>query len=319
MGVLYLIASAGLYVGGNGPYIYLSNQDGDPVTMNWIDITATGTAVGAGDDWCSGYSASTLYGLGFTFNFYDGATDSISICSNGGIILRNLGAYMTYSNQGLPYSTYSDRGFVAVFWDDLNPTASGADDIYFQSFTTCPDGYAGACAVVQYHNVPRYGGSVFMNFEVVLYDNGDIKLQYNSALDYVDATVGLQDSAADVTNNRFVQYVYNGDPANHIPDSGTVILFKKLDYNFHTIADIQGTVIPGTDTSAYFGDTLYTAGIIVAKGAKASKSLHIKMPEGGPYSGVMVYVSDTTGGYGDLQVGDNILLRGSVTEFYGYT
>ena len=319
MSVLFLIASAGLYVGGNGPYIYLSNQDGDPVTMNWIDISSTGTAVGAGDDWCSGYSASTLYGLGFTFNFYDGTTDSISICSNGAIILRNLGTYISFSNYALPYSSYSDRGFLAVFWDDLNPTASGADDIYFQSFSTCPDGYAGACAVVQYYNVPRYGGSILMNFEVIFYDNGDIKLQYNSALDYVDATIGLQDSAADSLNNRFVQYVYYGDPANHIPDSGTVILFKKLDYNYHTIADIQGTVIPGTDTSAYYGDTVYTSGIIVSKGAKTSKGLHIKMSDGGPFSGVMVYVNDTTGGFGDLQIGDNVLLRGYVTEFYGYT
>ncbi len=317
MSVLYLIMGVGLYSGGNGQYVYLSSQDGDTVTMNWIDISTTGTAVGAGDDWCSGSSASTLYGLGFTFPYYDSGVDSISICSNGTIVLRNQSTYVGLGNDALPSS--SDAGFIAIMWDDLNPSASGADDIYFQSFTSCPDGYAGACAVVQYHNVPRYGSTVLMNFEAILYDNGYIKLQYNSEIYYNDATIGIQDSAADTLNNRYVQYVYNGDPANHIPDSGTVILFKKLDYNYHTIADIQGTVIPGTDTSAYFGDTIYTSGIIVSKGAKTSKGLHIKMPGGGPYSGVVVFVADTNGGFGDLQVGDNILIKGHVTEFYGYT
>ncbi|NPB03183.1 MAG: hypothetical protein GXO39_02050, partial [Thermotogae bacterium] len=42
-------------------YFYISTQDGDPVSFNYIDITSTGIAVGATDDWCSGYNASTLY------------------------------------------------------------------------------------------------------------------------------------------------------------------------------------------------------------------------------------------------------------------
>ncbi len=72
-------------------YIYLSTQDGDTgLTFNWIDITTTGTAVGAGDDWCSGSSASTLYYLGFSFPYYDQTRDSISICSNGTVVLENL-------------------------------------------------------------------------------------------------------------------------------------------------------------------------------------------------------------------------------------
>ncbi len=214
-------------------YRYRSTQDGDSVVMNWIEISTTGTPTGATDDWCSGYSASRLYYLGFSFPFYDGVTDSISICSNGTVILRDLSTYLGFSNYALPYTSTS-AGFIAALWNDLNPNGSGADDIYFQSFSSCPDGYSGACAVVEWHNVPRFGGSLLMNFEVILYDNGNIKLQYNSAVDYGDATVGIQNSGADTLNDYYMEYVYNGNPSSHIPDSGTVIMFYypvPIDYN----------------------------------------------------------------------------------------
>ncbi len=241
---------------GGGPdgygYTYLSTQDGDAgVTFNYIDISTTGTAVGADDDWCSGYNVSTLYYLGFSFPFYDQLIDSISICSNGTVLFENKAGYLGLSNDALPSNGgYSgDFGFVAVMWDDLNPAASGADDIYFQSFASCPDGYSGACAVIQYHNVPRYSGTVFMDFEVILYDNGNIKLQYNSAVEYNDATVGIQDSTALSSNPTwYLEYVYNGSPPTHVPDSGTAILFQPpapVDYNIG-VASVTPTGLIGT-------------------------------------------------------------------------
>ncbi|NPB04287.1 MAG: hypothetical protein GXO39_07750 [Thermotogae bacterium] len=211
-------------------YMLLSNQLGDPVTFNYIDISSTGTAVGAGDDWCSVSSASTPYSLGFSMPYYDRTITDVSICSNGTVVLENISRYVGFSNAMLPDSNYGFVGFIAPMWDDLNPSQSGADDIYFQSFSSCPDGYSGACAVVQYHLVPRYGGSVYMDFEVVFYDNGNIKIQYNSAIDYNDATVGMQDSSAAEGSNPdwYIQYVYNGTPYTQIPDSGTAILFKLI-------------------------------------------------------------------------------------------
>ncbi len=236
-------------------YMYYSTQDGDTnVTFNWIDISTTGTAVGATDDWCSGSSESTLYPLGFFFPYYEQTRDSISICSNGTIVLENLYSYQGLSNTALPGSNYGMNGFIAVMWDDLNPAASGADDIYFQSFSSCPDGYAGACAVIQYHNVPRYGGSIFMNFEAILYDNGDIKLQYNSTIDYNDATIGIQDStAADTLNpsDWYLEYVYNGSPSTHVPDSGTAILFKYPPPPDHDIA-VNAIILPHFDFYTFY-------------------------------------------------------------------
>ncbi|NPB02944.1 MAG: hypothetical protein GXO39_00825, partial [Thermotogae bacterium] len=49
-----------------------------------------------------------------------------------------------------------------------------------------------------------------------------------SAVEYVDATIGIQADTANSTNNFFLQYVYDGVPATHVPDSGTVILFTRV-------------------------------------------------------------------------------------------
>ncbi len=239
---------------GGGPdgygYTYLSTQDGDTVPFNYIDISSSGTPIGADDDWCSGSEASTLYYLGFSFPFYTETYDSVSICSNGAIVFDTPYVYFGLGNTSLPSTSYTGpRAFVALMWDDLNPAATGADDIYFQSFTSCPDGYAGACAVVQYHNVPRYGDTTtFMDFEVILYDNGNIKLQYNSSVEYSDATIGIQADTADTTNNFFLQYVYNATPSGHVPDSGTAILFQPpvpIDYNIG-VTSITPTGLIGT-------------------------------------------------------------------------
>ena len=263
-------------------YDYLSTQDGDPVTFSYIDIHTTGTNVGASDDWCSGSNAGTLYYLGFSFPFYDKTTDSISICSNGTVVFSNKYDYLGFFNSSLPDNGDGEHGFVAVMWDDLDPSRSGAG-VYFQSFTSCPDGYSGSCAVVQWYNVPRYSGSVFMDFEVIIYDNGNIKLQYNSTIDYVDATIGIQDSTAAAGSNPtwYLQYVYNGSPSGHIPTNGTAILFRYptgADYDVRVLTvspsgpvptsplSVQATVrntgsVPttSTDVHLYIFDTVSNA------------------------------------------------------------
>jgi len=229
-------------------YRYYSTQDGDDVDFNWVDITTTGTAVGASDDWCSGSSDSLLYYLGFSFPFYSKTYDSVSICSNGAVVFDQPYEYFGLSNEGLPATVYSGpRAIIAIMWDDLNPAATDADDIYFESFSSCPDGYDGACAIIQYHNIPRYGNTVLMNFEMILYDDGNIRLLYNSEIYYYDATIGIQDSAADLTNNHFLQYVYDGTPAEHVPDSGTAILFEYptiIDYDVAVIEVSPAGLIP---------------------------------------------------------------------------
>ena len=211
-------------------YIYLSTQDGDTgVAFNYVDVTSTGVFIDADDDWCSGSNSATLFYLGFSFPFYGQLIDSVSICSNGGILLEGTGSLLSFANDSLPYGRPSDKfGAVLVMWDDLYPPYYSTGGIYFQSFTSCPDGYADACAVIQYYNVPLRGFySIPMDFEIILYDNGNIKLQYNSYIYYDNATIGIQDSTASTGENPdwYLQYVYDAVPSSHVPDSGTAVLF----------------------------------------------------------------------------------------------
>jgi len=232
-------------------YLYYSTQDGDSVDFNWIDITGTGTAVGAGDDWCSGSSDSTLYYLGFSFPFYESVYDSVSICSNGAIVFDDPYVYFGLSNTSLPSTSYEGpRAIVAIMWDDLDPPEYGGD-IYFQSFSSCPDGYSGACAVIEYYHVPRYGNSVQMDFEMILYDNGSIRLLYNSQIYYNDATIGIQAEGADTVNNYYLQYVYGGNPSEHVPDSGTAILFMLPPPADHDIA-VNSIIFPQFDFYTFY-------------------------------------------------------------------
>ena len=276
-------------VGGFG-YMILSTQDGDPVPFNYIDISSTGTPLGAGDDWCSGTSASTLYYLGFSFPYYDKIIDSISICSNGTVVLDSTSLYVGLSNRPLP-DTALPAGFVAAMWDDLNPASSTADDIYFESFSSCPDGYSGACAVVQYHNVPRFGGSVLMDFEIIFYDNGNIKLQYNSTVDYRDATIGMQDKSAatGVNPDWYIQYVYNGVPDTHVPDSGTAILIQyiPIQTNDVLVSDVNPDELVPVDSVAitaqvFNADTLPLTGF----------SFHVEVYD--TVTSTLVFSADTT-------------------------
>ncbi len=230
----------GIFVAMGGPdgygYRYLSTQDGDPVPFNWIEISTTGTPLGASDDWCSGSSAGMYYSLGFPFPYYADTVDSISVCSNGTVLLQGISNYLGLSNYPLPYT--SGPGFVAVMWDDLDPPEYGGD-VYFQSFASCPDGYGGACAVVEWHNVPRFGNTTLMDFEVIFYDNGNIKLQYNSVIYYDDATVGIQDIGATTSNGYYLEYVYNGSPSGHVPNRGVAVMFyysPPSDYNVGVLA-----------------------------------------------------------------------------------
>ncbi len=214
-------------------YEYLSTQDGDPITFNWIEISGTGTPMNLGDD----DTISVM--LSFAFPFYDDLYDTISINSNGTITFHS--GYFGYGNTALPTNLYGGPwDVIFMMWDDLNPAAFG--EVYFQDF--------GTYAVIEFDSVPRYSSSVGNTFEVILYDNGDILLQYKQILFYNDATIGIQDSTSFAdANNWYIEYLHNSVPAGHIPGDSNAILFEyprpltSHDLKLHSIVTPSNTVI----------------------------------------------------------------------------
>ncbi len=138
------------------------------------------------------------YTLPFDFSFYGElyvAGTSIGITSNGQICLEDDSTCVDYENN---ITSQLHGPFIAPLWTDLNSTNTGGIFI-----TETPE-YIVIRWETEEYDVP---GEV-LNFEVVLYSNGNIKFNYDTQtapLENVVATVGI--SKGDGT---YVASIYDG-------------------------------------------------------------------------------------------------------------
>ena len=157
-------------------------------------------------------------GIPFYFPFYNDSYAAVSISSNGAVYFEDKN--MTYSNTSIPGTNISSvDAFIAVFWDDLNPSTGG--NVYYQVKGTAPN----RRLIVQWDDVPRFSTSDGGTFQVILYEsNGLILMQYVDTnfenANYnrgASATVGLQNNTA-----TGIQYSYNQAEIT----AGLAVLFK---------------------------------------------------------------------------------------------
>ncbi len=96
-----------------------------------------------------------------------------------------------------------------------------------------------------------------------------------------------------------------------------ILAFSVAILSATTIYDIQYTTNAGDGTypSPLVDQEVTVTGIVTGVGFTSAQSFFISDPEGGAWHGVMVYGADAT----DLQVGDEVEVTGTVTEYYGYT
>jgi len=175
-------------VGPRGPdaagYHWTSDREGGPA-FEWVDTGAAGAAVDlAADD-----ALSAPIALPFRFPFYEGAWDSVRVCSNG--YLTFVSGPPSYAHVMLPANA-APRALIAPCWADfdLRP-AAGAGRVR----TATVDGRF----VISFLDVPPFGGGPPASFQVVLASNGDIDFQYlDAGTGSSDATVGLQNARGDV-------------------------------------------------------------------------------------------------------------------------
>ncbi len=167
-----------------------SREPGGPA-YSWVEISATGTAVALTDD-----ASSAALPIGFSFPFYGAAQSNLYISSNG-FVSFGAGSTALANTCG---GAAVPNNIIALMWDDLDP-GDTSDQVYYQSFTTCPVG-SGACFVVQYQNYHFWpgvagGGTVAGTFEAILFADGKILLQYADAGAEagLEATVGIENAA----------------------------------------------------------------------------------------------------------------------------
>ena len=162
----------------------------DFVALSGIGLA---TPLAVGDD---GVADVTLP---WPFLFYGSPHSSVRVGANGGLTFGSPGA-VGFANKELP-DGLPDSPDIAVFWDDLNPSAGGAVYSFHESVDNNGDGIPEVDRfILSWEGVPRYFSVGAGTFQVQLYPSGEIQFHWedtvfgSSAFNYGgSATIGIQD------------------------------------------------------------------------------------------------------------------------------
>ncbi len=176
-------------------HFWISSDDPGGPSCDWIDISGVGTQVMLGDDEVAG-----PFAIGFDFPFYGNTCNSLYFNSNG-LITFDAGVG-SGDNIALPSQSLG-TGAIAAWWDNLDPSQGGCAYYYHD--------VSNGRFIVSYVGVPvamhpEAAGS--LSFQVVLYEDGVILLQYevmySGTATLRNGTVALQNTAG--TDGLLIAY-----------------------------------------------------------------------------------------------------------------
>ncbi len=195
-------------------YRWMDDRETGGPTYSWITIT--GTAGPSGDDQTTG-----AVSLGFTFPYYGNNYTSCYISTNGW--LSFLPRYSSiaggwYTNTALPTADTNQyggapRGAIFAWWDDLSASTNAIQ--YLSSDT------AFICSWI---NTTQLSGTEIIRFQVILYPNGTIKMQYSLAPTAASTlcTVGCQNTTGTVG----LQMTYNANPNSLLTANRAILIYR---------------------------------------------------------------------------------------------
>ncbi|MDJ0740657.1 MAG: hypothetical protein QNJ91_13150 [Gammaproteobacteria bacterium] len=164
--------------------------------------------------------------IGFSFPFGGTRYTQVRILSNG--ILQfgaDTGLHTHYRNRALPYAQ-GDRA-IFVYWDDLNPARGGT--VRYSMHGSAPH----RTFVVSWEDLPNYNYTGVYNLQVILYEDGEIKVQYGNGNATGDsATIGVQIGSGDFTQ-------YSFDQANAVDGNTAIVFYTQRP---HFALDVQSSV-----------------------------------------------------------------------------
>ena len=209
----------------NFGHIWIDSDESSGPEFQWFDITSSGTALPL-----TGNNAiSDEINIGFDFPYYGNLYNKVRVCTNGWLSFTTYS--VAYNNISLP-NVLAPRSMIAALWDDL-------------FFNTDSKAYVKAESnklIIEYQNVYTVTGGGPYTFEVILYDNGNIVLQYLSLQNLeTDYTVGIQNQAADDGLTIAYNQVY-------LKDSLAVLISK---HSWATVSPMAGTVAPMAQDTLY--------------------------------------------------------------------
>ncbi len=234
-------------------YRYLDSNDPLGPEYEWIEISETGTSsimygvpTFSGDD-----NFSEALPLGFSFPFYGVDYNTAYVDINGEILLAPNNWQTDYPDEGwdndgnmfnymYPIPGYTQMpAMIAVYWDDLEAD-EGVGDVFFETFGSEPNRYT----VIQWNDL-RFragtGAEDLLKFQVILYENGEIKMQYHTVAtgqtgasiphdDGASSTVAIQNQAANTGLPYLREIVQNNtymgvEPAGNMLHDNLAIIF----------------------------------------------------------------------------------------------
>ncbi len=282
-------------------YIFKDSDEADGPTYNWIDITATGTEVSE-DNLISDDDYIGPFPIGFTFSFYGTDRTQFYMHSNGVLSFEDWGDDAYFGNSGLPGNDGDLQGAAVCFlWDDFDPYNSGTYDggqMYYETITL-NDMQALVVSYVDYMPYPGSGTQVTCDFQVILFEDGTIVMQY----DYLDPgyernldaeTIGIINDDLSV----WLEASLFDNPLDY-PFDGLAIEFSQLDPN----ASLSGVVLNSATNSPIGGANVSVGGFSATTNASGEYSI----PE--MYAGTFPYSVSAAGFFtasGTLEVMEGV-------------
>lgn len=171
----------------------------ESLTFNYQSIVTTGTNLGNGDD--VAFTAT----LGSPFTLYSNTVNQLRISSNGYISIDLTDSGGDLSNDcPLPVSpsTGPDAPRLYILHDDTDAQPGVTDSgIYYEYFNVSPyphpNGDAMGASIIEFvgDHFPGAGPSNELQYQAILFDNGDVIYQYLSDVeDGSGSTIGAQES-----------------------------------------------------------------------------------------------------------------------------
>ena len=203
-------------------YIDSTEQGGPDYSTEWEDIYATGTPVTfvANSFYPFDDEGAATAQIGFSFSYYGQTYSSVEISTNGfvkfGSAIDGSGS-TAYSPVNMPNSAENNNVIAALWFDQFSMNA------YTSTAGTAPN----RRFILQWWVPASWTGTVPFQYELKLYENGDIVTVYpqgdagtfyNYGFSFWE-TVGMENSGG----TDGLQYMYQGDRS--IP-AGTAIRFS---------------------------------------------------------------------------------------------
>ena len=179
-----------------GNYYWIDSDNSNIDNYYWLNIENIGNQVWFQDN----DAASGPFNIGFEFPFYNNTYNNFIVSPNGwiGFIDDNP----AYENISIP-SVDAPKPAILAFWDDLNPINLESSPDMSGRVKYYSDG---SKLVVSYNDIAQWGESSRLNFQIIIYKNGHIDINYAGMTgDRTSSTIGIQNDDGTIAQ----EVIYN--------------------------------------------------------------------------------------------------------------